>query len=549
MEKHWTFIFISIALILSSCETHQTSSTLKDVENYIMERPDSALTVLEFMDHTELKTKHDRAYHALLHAMALDKNYIDVDDDSLASVALEYYSKYGPKKYEARSLYYLGIAYYYKKDYTKAILEFTKAAEVASKCDSLYLGMSKLAQADTYGRTYNDTEMLKCLNDALEIFKGIKMEYYQSVAMLSTARCYSNTKEYDKAESIFEDLEGLVNKYQNLEIEMLTDRAFMKMKQPDPDYKGAMALYDILEDKYALKYMTYRDYWAWAYAMTLAGQKMKAENLIAQLSKADTSVVASYWKYRIYKHEKNYPDAFRFIEKATDQHSAAVDTLLKQSLSIAQRDYYKIESEFNSYALANRSLIFAVTIAFILVMLLTVCMIAGRLIRNTKNEKEQLLGYIEETNRLFSLPTANGKDDTLRHKFVSLYKSRFETFSILCNQYLTYEGHEGAEKMMYRKVWSLIEDIRNDKVRRENFEKILDSELNNIMSNIRAEMPKFKEVDYTLFSYLIAGFDLTTISRLLDMSLNNVYAHKRRIRVKIERDHPTHASQFLEMIS
>jgi len=103
--------------------------------------------------------------------------------------------------------------------------------------------------------------------------------------------------------------------------------------------------------------------------------------------------------------------------------------------------------------------------------------------------------------------------------------------------------------MMYKKVWFLVEDIRNDKVRRENFEKILDAELNNIMSNIRAEMSKFKEVDYALFSYLIAGFDLTTISRLLDMSLNNVYAHKRRIRVKIERDQPTHASQFLEMIS
>lgn len=549
MKKYWSIFLISIASILSSCGTHQTKSSLKDIETYIMERPDSALAVLESMDRAALKTQQDRAHHALLHAMALDKNYIDVDDDSLASIALEYYSKHGPKMYEARSLYYLGIAYYYQKDYQKAILEFTKAVEVASNSDSLYLGMSKLAQADTYGRTYNDTEMLKCLYDALEIFKGIKMEYYQSVAMLSIARCYSNTKEYDKAESIFKDMEGIIAKYQNLEIEMLTDRAFMKMKQPAPDYQGAMVLYEVLEDKYALKYMTYRDYWAWAYAMTLAGQKSKAENLIAQLSKADTSVVASYWKYRIYKYEENYHDAFHFIEKATDQHNAAVDTLLKQSLSIAQRDYYKLESEFTSYVLANRSLIFAVTIAFALLILLAVCMIAGKRIRNARNEKEQLLGYIEEINRLFCLPIANGKDGTLKQKFVSLYKSRFETFSILCNQYLAYEGHENAEKMMYKKVWSLIEDIRNDKVRRENFEKILDAELNNIMSNIRAEMPKLKEVDYTLFSYLIAGFDLTTISRLLDMSLNNVYAHKRRIRVKIERDQPTHASQFLEMIS
>ena len=49
-----------------------------------MERPDSALSVLKSVDHALLNTKRSRAHHALLHAMALDKNYIDVADDSIA---------------------------------------------------------------------------------------------------------------------------------------------------------------------------------------------------------------------------------------------------------------------------------------------------------------------------------------------------------------------------------------------------------------------------------------------------------------------------------
>ena len=105
-----------------------------------MERPDSALAVLDSMDRTLLTTDHHKAYHALLHAMALDKNFIDVDDDSLASIAVRYYSRKGPEKYEARSLYYLGLSYYYAQDYKKAILEFTKAENVAERSDSLYLG-------------------------------------------------------------------------------------------------------------------------------------------------------------------------------------------------------------------------------------------------------------------------------------------------------------------------------------------------------------------------------------------------------------------------
>ncbi|MBP3562955.1 MAG: hypothetical protein J6J54_00860, partial [Bacteroidales bacterium] len=99
---------VSLSCILSGCSFHSVRRSLEDIESYIMDRPDSALVVLENMDRELLVSKRDRAHHALLHAMALDKNFIDVSDDSLASTAVDYFSKYGPEKYEARSLYYLG---------------------------------------------------------------------------------------------------------------------------------------------------------------------------------------------------------------------------------------------------------------------------------------------------------------------------------------------------------------------------------------------------------------------------------------------------------
>ena len=94
--------------ILFSCTPSQVKNQLLDVESYIMERPDSALAVLESMDRSLLVTEADRARHALLNAMALDKNFIDVSDDSLARLAVDYYSKRGDRKYYARALFYLG---------------------------------------------------------------------------------------------------------------------------------------------------------------------------------------------------------------------------------------------------------------------------------------------------------------------------------------------------------------------------------------------------------------------------------------------------------
>ena len=102
---------------------------------------------------------------------------------------------------------------------------------------------------------------------------------------------------------------------------------------------------------------------------------------------------------------------------------------------------------------------------------------------------------------------------------------------------------------MFKKVEALINDVKNDSVNRAAFETMLDKDLNMIMTRIRTEMPKMKELDYAIFSYLIVGFDATTISRLLEMTVNNVYAHKRRIRVRIEEKRPEHADQFLEMLA
>ena len=104
-------LYLLFVILASSCVSSPVQTTLDDVESYIMERPDSALSVLDSIDRDLLDTRRLRAQHALLHVMALDKNYINVTDDSTVLVAVDYYSKFGPKKYLARSLYYYGIIY------------------------------------------------------------------------------------------------------------------------------------------------------------------------------------------------------------------------------------------------------------------------------------------------------------------------------------------------------------------------------------------------------------------------------------------------------
>lgn len=199
MKRLFTVFLI---VLLYSCASSEVGTLLRDVESYIMEHPDSALTVLESVDSSFLRTQKMRANHALLYAMALDKNYINVTDDSIAQVAVDYYSRKGISKNKARAYYYLGIAYYYQKDYDKAILEFTKAEKVAELCDSLYWAMTKSIQAKVYSSTYNDIETLSCLKSALNIYLSISDYKKAQSVRLRIANQYLNQLDYQKADSL-----------------------------------------------------------------------------------------------------------------------------------------------------------------------------------------------------------------------------------------------------------------------------------------------------------------------------------------------------------
>lgn len=156
--------------------------------------------------------------------------------------------------------------------------------------------------------------------------------------------------------------------------------------------------------------------------------------------------------------------------------------------------------------------------------------------------------YVAEITRQLDEVRKEGSG-SLKRKYLDLYKSKFEVLRTLSDQYLQTEDRVDAEKIMYRKVVSLVNEIRNDQEHRIRFESMLDSDLDGIMTNIRTELPKLKEIDYAIFSYWIIGFDVTTISRLLDTSLNIVYIRKTRIKQHIREKSPEHMDQFLEMIS
>ena len=77
---------------------------------------------------------------------------------------------------------------------------------------------------------------------------------------------------------------------------------------------------------------------------------------------------------------------------------------------------------------------------------------------------------------------------------------------------------------------------------------MLDEDLNGVMTALRREV-KMKEIDYIIFAYIALGFDATTISRLIDTSVNTVYIRKSRIKKLIEESDISFKDTFMVILS
>ena len=542
-----TFLPILLICIIVGCSPRSIISTLNDVDSYIMERPDSALQVLESMDRSLLKTEKSRAHHALLHAMALDKNYIDVTDDSIAQVAVDYYSRRGPEKSKARAYYYLGLAYYYQQNYDKAILEFTKAEEVAETCDSLYWGMTKDIQGHTYDMTYNDIEVINCFKKAYYIYSGLLDNHKAQSVQFKLAQVYISDLQYEIADNILTILLNDSNLNENLRLRTSASYAYLKMIQPVREPNQSIELYEELIDFEDV--MTTQDYWAYAFALNIVGRTNESKEIIDKLIAKDTTTASHYWLYLISKYDGNYRNALSYLEESNFHDNKIINKALNQSLSLSQRDYFESQSELAEYKVKNRTLTMTsvIVVAFLIITLLV--FLVSRYIRLQREEKDSYIRYADEISRqLHILQTEADSLPALKRKYLELYKSKFEDLRVLCDNYLQYKDRTDAEKKMYGQVVTMVNELRNDVDHNAELETILNADLDNIMTNIRNEI-KMKETDYSIYSYLVIGFDATTISRLLDVSVNTVYIRKSRIKAAIECSSAEHRNQFLEILS
>ena len=126
--------------------------------------------------------------------------------------------------------------------------------------------------------------------------------------------------------------------------------------------------------------------------------------------------------------------------------------------------------------------------------------------------------------------------------------SNYAILARLCEQYYIYEGSDKFKKKIFDEVDEIIEELRNDESAAQEFETTLNALHNNIMQDFREAYPSFKEKDYQLYAYLVAGFTATTIAVLSNKEKSVIYNRISRLKRSIQDTNPTASERFMAIL-
>lgn len=181
---------IALAVVLSfmACNRHSEHwVALCQVETFIEEQPDSALVVLQGIDAGDLSSAEERAKHALMLSMALDKNYIDKTDFEVLQPAIDYYEDNGSTTDKLRTYFYQGRIYQNQANNALAMESFVNAlSEGANSEDLKTKARVHYAQAMIYYSLYDWDNFIESIQYAAALFQesGLHNQYIDCLILI-----------------------------------------------------------------------------------------------------------------------------------------------------------------------------------------------------------------------------------------------------------------------------------------------------------------------------------------------------------------------------
>lgn len=442
----------AVLLVLASCGGNRSLESLAEVEGYISDEPERALAVLDSLEGTGLRGGEAEAKFTLLYSMALDKNWIDVADDSLINVAVRRYSRRGSADERLKAYYYQGRVYQNGGDDEAAMESFVKAEASAPDAeDGVAKGMLYRAMAYIYASIFDLERGEEYAGYAAECYRkaGDIDKYAETLTFLSSIFYALGEREealarLDTVKAMMPDLtESVRNEYYTMA---------MSMKNWSDDDTG---LSEVLAE-YLREFGEHGVSWLdVAESYTTLGRFDDAEEMLRlyRENNPDYMNAAEYFLnlYYLYESSEDYKKAFNALKR----YSRLSDSL---SVEVAAHDTGFMKERYEKElrlekARSSRTVIVFVAVFGILLLSYVVYMLWGRLRRKNAEAasyRENLARLNQEKEELSAMIADNPPVD---RQSMKVLRGRLE----LLNRILAAEISPGSERD--RKVGKELEQL------------------------------------------------------------------------------------------
>ncbi len=518
-------------------------------EFQIPSSPDSALTTIMSIDRRLLKTSKDNALYALIYSQALDKNYIDVANDSLTRIAADFFNEYGPAQKRILANYYHGRVLRNSGEYIKAMLAFLDAEQDIQKTGDNYIaGLIYTQMGDIYKHYCDYANSFEAYDKSREHYEKAGLARHRNYALLNMGKVLLNTKNTDKG------IEYVYLSLSNAEIDQdsiligLCLKDLMMQYDLSNNNKQANHVFNIFINNFPNLFSntdiigTIAHIHAINYQKELTHKYLKRGWEITK-NKIDSSVMY-YHSARVNVQFKNYKQAYLDYNKSMTLQLELLQESLRQPIISAQRDYFHSKSEQNR----RRYIVCRVIAAVIALFGIAISAAIARYMRyRIRLKNEEINRYMATVHELRS--TLKQHDDDMSPLLERLLKDRLQLIDELGNMYYEQPGTGKRQEMIYRKVKNVIEDLSDNEKTLDELEDIVNKCRNGIMTRLRREMPELKEKDFKLACYLFAGFSNRVICVFTGDRIENVYKRKSRLKARIAASDTPGCRAFLDTMS
>lgn len=500
-------------------------------ESQMQTSPDSALTTIMSVDRRQLRTPKDRARHALIYSQALDKNYIDVANDSLTRIASEYYDRYGPARERITAKFYHGRVLRNSGEYIKAMLAFLDAEQdIETTGDNYIAGLIYTQMGDIYKHYCDYTKSFEAYSKSRDHYEKAGLIQHRNYALLEMGKVLLNNKNPDKGiELVNLSLSNAKIDNDSILIELCL-RELMMQYDLSNNNKSKQIL-NILISKFPKSFSNTDIIGTAAHIYAINSQKDIAQKYINHgweitQNKIDSSVMY-YHSARVNIQFKNYKQAYIDYNKSIALQLELFQESLRQPIISAQKDYFHSKAERNRRKYITGRIV-AMTIA---VFGIAISLAIVRYMRyRIRLKNEEINRYMATVNELQSTIRQHSDMAPLLER---LLKDRLQLIDELGNMYYEQPNTRKQQEHIYCKVKSVIDDLSNNRKTLDELEDIVNKCRDNKMARLRKDMPELKEKDFKLACYLFAGFSNRIICIFTGDSIENIYKRKSRLKAKI----------------